>query len=159
MDYTEKLHECMIKLHKQEKAVTKCCIKEFGMSEMKIKDFTYLDLISNNKNLTTTTMANILKITKPSVTEIINKLIKQKFVYKEPSAEDGRVFYIKLTEKGDKIANFEYYRSLKQIEGLKHLLSKDEILSMINILNKVIASYDQKIENTAKDDLYTYLKS
>ena len=38
-----------------------------GLKDFEVKEFAYLELISNNENLTTTAMAEILQITKPSL--------------------------------------------------------------------------------------------
>lgn len=51
--------------------------------------------------------------------------------------EDGRIFYIRLTEKGQRIARAEESSLLRVIEKMAESLNEKEIETLIRILGKV----------------------
>lgn len=53
---------------------------------------------------TPTALAEALKLSKPSVSAIVNRFVKEGYVRKERSTLDRRSFHIQLTEKGQAIA-------------------------------------------------------
>ena len=121
--------------------LSKCNIdisKELGSYEMQIKQFHYLALIEKTPNMTFSELSEILNITKPSVTEIINKLTKLECVYREQSSSDKRVFYIKLTEKGKKIVKLKEISAGKFAEERLGSLTDEEISNFMNILKKLL---------------------
>ncbi len=120
--------------------LSNCCIevsKELGSYDMQVKQFHYLQIINQNSDLTSSKLSEILNITKPSVTEIINKLIKLGCVYREQSSSDRRVFYIKLTEKGIKITKTRDLAVHKFAEENLPSLTVEEMIIFINLLNKI----------------------
>ena len=68
---------------------------------------------------------------------MVNKFVKMDCVYKEKSSKDGRIFYIRLTEKGQKIARAEENALLRVIEKMADSLDEKEIDTLINLLEKV----------------------
>ncbi|WP_320046641.1 MarR family transcriptional regulator [uncultured Ilyobacter sp.] len=133
----EELTGLIIKFYNE---LSKCSIetsKELGSYDMQIKQFHYLSLIDKNPNMTSSELSEILNITKPSVTEIINKLIKFECVYREQCALDKRVFYIKLTEKGKKIVKLRKLSAEKFAEKKLDSLTDEEISNFIKIFRKL----------------------
>ncbi|MCW7552372.1 MarR family transcriptional regulator [Endozoicomonas gorgoniicola] len=86
-------------------------IEDLGAADLTAKQFFYLETIDKTPDLTTSQFAKLLNITKPSVTEIINKLHKAGCIYRKKDPNDGRVHFIELTDKGKKVAR---YKSLAQ---------------------------------------------
>ncbi|WP_319370504.1 MarR family transcriptional regulator [uncultured Ilyobacter sp.] len=121
--------------------LSKCSVetsKELGSYEMQIKQFHYLSLIDKTPNMTSSELSEILNITKPSVTEIINKLIKLGCVYRDQSSSDKRVFYIKLTEKGKNIVRLKEISAEKFAEERLDSLTGEEVSNFIKIFRKLI---------------------
>ena len=58
-------------------------------------------------------------------------------VYREKSPDDGRIFYIRLTEKGQMIARAEEKALLKVIEKMADSLDEKEMDTLIKILEKI----------------------
>ena len=117
-----------------------CRSKVFGMysiAEMTVKQINYLKIIDNYDNMTFSKLAEITKITKPSVTELINKLQGLGCIYKEKCAEDGRVSYIRLTEKGINIARHESTAVKNLIDRMMKSLNNEEVNELIKIFNAV----------------------
>ncbi|WP_440948660.1 MarR family winged helix-turn-helix transcriptional regulator [Methanosarcina sp. T3] len=108
-----------------------------GLSEITIKQIGYLKIIDEHGDVTFSRLAKITRNSKPTITEMVNKFVKMDCVYKEKSSEDGRIFYIRLTEKGRRIARAEENALLKVIEKMAGSLDEKEIDALINLLEKV----------------------
>jgi DNA-binding MarR family transcriptional regulator len=68
---------------------------------------------------------------------MINKFVRMECVYRERSSDDGRMFYIRLTEKGQIIARSEQNSLLKLIEKMADSLDEKDMDDLIQILRKV----------------------
>jgi DNA-binding MarR family transcriptional regulator len=110
---------------------------KYSIAEMTVKQINYLKIIDNYDNMTFSKLAEITKITKPSVTDLINKLQGLGCIYKEKCAEDGRVSYIRLTEKGINIARHESTAVNNLIDRMMKSLNNEEVKELIKIFNAV----------------------
>jgi DNA-binding MarR family transcriptional regulator len=110
---------------------------ECGISDITVKQIGYLKAIDEHGEVTFGRLAKITKNSKPTITETINKFVKMEYVYREKSSEDGRIFYIRLTEKGQRIARAEENALLRVIEKMANSLDEKEIETLIRILEKV----------------------
>ncbi|PKG31636.1 MarR family winged helix-turn-helix transcriptional regulator, partial [Methanoregula sp.] len=63
--------------------------------------------------------------------------VRMDCVYREPSPDDKRVLYIRLTEKGQKIAQAEQHALRRVIERMMNSLDEQEMDLLIGILQKV----------------------
>ena len=111
---------------------------EIPIAELKIKQIHYLEIIGKSTGLTFSLFAEKLRITKPSVTNIINQLIKLECVRKDRCSIDGRKFYIELTPKGEKIAQFNDLKQKRLAEKILLALSDREIELFIELLHKIV---------------------
>ena len=109
----------------------------YSVAEMTVKQIHYLKIIDSSDNMTFSELAEKTKITKPSVTDLINKLEGFGCVYKEKSAADARVSYIRLTEKGINIARHENTALKNLIDRMMKSLNKEEVNELIRIFNAV----------------------
>lgn len=97
----------------------------------------YINVISTIHNPTFAELANQLGLSKPSVTLMINKLHEKGYVQKTQSHEDGRVYYISLTEKGKTIATAYNDAQHKVVEHIATRLNHEEIDTLIALLTKI----------------------
>ena len=74
------------------------------MSELTIKQIEQLKVIKDHKRITHSELVEITNLSKPTITEMINKFIKNGCAVKEKSPTDKRSYYVKLTDRGLKIA-------------------------------------------------------
>lgn len=109
----------VIKKHKEN------AISKEALSEITYSQFILIHRIRETENATITNLAQLLKLTKPTITTAVNKLIKMQLVKKEPSAHDKRVQYIELTAKGNSIGNAEMNAFDELIETMKVTLGDD----------------------------------
>ena len=109
----------------------------YRVDEMTVKQINYLKIIDSGDRMTISELAEKTGITKPSVTSLIGRLTDFECVYKEKCSADGRVSYIRLTEKGMNIARHESIATERLIERMMRSLSDREIKQLISLLNAV----------------------
>ncbi len=82
-------------------------------SALSYHDTLYLNIIEAHPNkYTSSQIADLLKITRPSVTEKINQLCKKGYILRTQSETDKRVFYLSVNPDSPKdyelVADYEY---------------------------------------------------
>jgi DNA-binding MarR family transcriptional regulator len=110
---------------------------ECGLSDMTVKQIAYLKVINEQGEVTFSRLAEITRTSKPTVTEMINKCVRMECVYREQCPDDGRIQYIRLTEKGRMIAQAEHAALRRVIERMMNSLDEHERGLLIEILGKV----------------------
>ncbi|HIH75273.1 MAG TPA: winged helix-turn-helix transcriptional regulator [Methanosarcina sp.] len=110
---------------------------ECGVSDITVKQIGYLKAIDEHGEVTFSSLAKITRNSKPTITEMVNKFVKMEYVYREKCSDDGRIFYIRLTEKGQRIARAEESALLRVIEKMADSLNEKEIETLIKILEKI----------------------
>ncbi|MCC5910446.1 MAG: MarR family transcriptional regulator [Clostridiaceae bacterium] len=85
-------------------------------------------------------ISNFFQIAKPSVTTMINELIKKNYLLKVPSATDRRSYTVSITEKGQELvvsAHEEYFKAIAILEekmGAKDFKSFIELIQKANTI-------------------------
>ena len=110
---------------------------ECGLSDMTVRQIAYLKAIAEQDEVTFSRLAEITQNSKPTITEMINRFVRMECVYREPCPDDGRILYIRLTDKGQKIAKAEHHALRRVIERMMNSLDEDETDLLIGILQKV----------------------
>ena len=109
-----------------------------GVSQLTISQFQYINAIHELKQPTITEIAHQLSIAKASVSTGINKLIDKGFVTKTQSEQDKRIFYVSLTEIGEKLINAKHKALKEYVEFINTTLSKEEKEHFEAILIKLV---------------------
>jgi DNA-binding MarR family transcriptional regulator len=104
---------------------------------MTVRQIAYLKTIDEQGEVTFSRLAEITRNSKPTISEMINKFVRMECVYREQSQKDGRIVYIRLTDKGKKIAQSERYALRRVIEQMLNTLDEHEMDLLIGILQKV----------------------
>lgn len=136
----EKKEHLFIIFEKLIKIKSECSsqiFSECGLSNLTLKQIEYLKTIDEYEEVTFSRLAKITSNSKPTITEMINKFVKMECVYRERSQNDGRIFYIRLTEKGQTIAHAEEHALLQVIERIANSLDEKEMDMLIKILGKI----------------------
>ena len=110
---------------------------ECGLADMTVKQIAYLKVIDEHGDVTFSRLAEITRTSKPTVTEMVNRFVRMECAYRQKSPEDGRVVYIRLTEKGRMIANAEQNALNRMIERMVRALDENEVDLLLEILRKV----------------------
>jgi DNA-binding MarR family transcriptional regulator len=137
MEREEHLCELFENLLKAKNECSCSIFSECGLSDMTIKQIAYLKVIDEQSDVTFSRLAEITKNSKPTITEMVNKFVRMECVYREPCRDDGRILYIRLTDKGKMIAQAEQTALLRVIERMINSLDEDELDLLIGVLQKV----------------------
>jgi len=138
MDIENQLLEALRKFNDRHEQCHSELIKEINISELKVKQFHYLEVIKQNKYLSFSQFATLLGVTKPSVTSIVNQLIKLDCVTKRQCTKDGRRFYVELSKKGEQIVAFKELQFERLVKKIVVSLTETEIDIFIRLINKIV---------------------
>ena len=89
-----------------------------------------------NAPITPLMLSHFFRIAKPSVTSMINSLIKKDYLIKTPSATDGRSYTITITEKGTQLVESTYNEYFKTMEKLIEKMGYKEFALFIELIQK-----------------------
>ncbi|MFT8313111.1 MAG: MarR family transcriptional regulator [Clostridium sp.] len=137
MDINKKLYDTYKQLMEVKGQCSCKLIDELNMSELTLRQIEYIKKFDQQECITTSKLAEVLDLSKPSVTEMIKKFIKLDCIYKQKCNKDGRVYYIHLTERGKCIARFDELTTKRVVDRIMESLNEDEINTLIDLLSKV----------------------
>ena len=75
-------------------------------------------------------------LSKPTITEIINKFFDAKLIVKENCVDDKRKYFVRLTKRGELLAKSNVLESKKAVGKMFDKLSNTEIDNLVKIFNK-----------------------
>jgi DNA-binding MarR family transcriptional regulator len=137
VDREEHLFEVIENLLRLKNECSCTIFSECGLSDLTVRQITYLKAIAEQDEVTFSRLAEITHNSKPTITEMINKFVRMECVYREPCPDDGRILFIRLTDKGQKIAKADHHALRLMIERMMNSLDEDETDLLIGILQKV----------------------
>ena len=112
--------------------------------QFNITDYYYLTTIYNMENPNLGEVAEKLKLTKPAISALVKRLTKHELIEKIQSDEDGRIYYIKVTERGRKIIEGDN-AVYSQFTGLlSEIISKDQLKELDCLLDEVVKRLKNK---------------
>lgn len=112
-------------------------VSECGLPDMTVKQVAYLKVIDEQGEITFSRLAELTRTSKPTVTEMINRYVRMECAYRERCPDDGRIQYIRLTEKGRAIAQAEQSALRRTIARMMNSLDDREMDLLIGILEKI----------------------
>ena len=112
--------------------------------QFNITDYYYLTTIYNMNNPNLGEVAEKLKITKPAISALVKRLTKHELIEKIQSDEDGRIYYIRVTERGRKIIEGDN-AVYSQFTGLlSEIISKDQLKELDCLLDEIVKRLKNK---------------
>lgn len=81
-------------------------------------------------------ISNFFGIAKPSVTDMINSLVKKDYLIKIPSKVDKRSYTLKVTLKGHELLESTYNEYFRTLEILEERMGYQEFKLFIQLLQK-----------------------
>ena len=110
----------------------------FNFKDLTITQMHYLEMISELKNPNLTELATAMKLTKPTVTVLVDKLIEKELVYKVQSDADRRSTHLHLTERGKLINQMHEYAHRRMVEEIEKKINSDEAIQLTRLLEKIM---------------------
>lgn len=109
-----------------------------GFSELSMRQLLYLETIARMDRPAFSELAEKLEVTRPSVTALVQKLIRMGYVKKVQSEEDRRVYHIVLTPKGEQFNQMHANVHRLIAQKLTENLNADEVQQLSDLLQKVM---------------------
>jgi DNA-binding MarR family transcriptional regulator len=114
-------------------------IKKYQEEGFTARQIVYIDTINMLGNPNLGEIARALKLSKPSVTVIVDKLASKGYIQKFQSDEDRRSFHVHLSAKGKKLVKMHGQTHNKIVEILENNLDSKDLKTLVAILNKVVS--------------------
>ncbi len=118
--------------------------KEMISNKLTYNSMLYLDIIlAHSGEYTASNIADMLHVSRPSVTQKINELEKMGYITKKQSSSDKRVFYLHFNEREAAEKFIDNYEKLdKKILGkMKEKYSDKDIDKFLNMLSFVSQAF------------------
>ena len=141
----EKLLRSFMQFHKagwHEHSVAGCT-----PSEIKVLFCVRKGMKHNNSIITVSEISKILRVTSPTVTQILKKLEANGFVVRHADDIDRRVVRITLTEKGQSVAHKAEEEFHASLDGLIDYLGEEQCIQLADLLSRVFHYYHEKAAN------------
>jgi DNA-binding MarR family transcriptional regulator len=114
-------------------------IKKYQEEGFTARQIIYIDTIDMLGNPNLGEIARVLKLSKPSVTAIVDKLASKGYIEKFQSDEDRRSFHVHLSAKGKNLVKMHGETHNKIVDMLQNNLDSKDLKALVRILNKVIS--------------------
>lgn len=88
-------------------------------------------------------IAELLGVSKPMIAAHIQVLLKKGYIYKEPSLEDKRSFYVLPTDKALQLTNRFEIKQTEYLKTIEATLSENEFDELIRLLNKSLPTLNK----------------
>lgn len=122
----------------------------FGLKPSEIRVLITIRLGNNKADkqvLTVSEISKRLKVTSPTITQMVNSLLAQGLVVRTSDSQDRRVSGILLTEKGELLADRAVSKIRDTFAGMVDYLGQEQSDTLVNLLNKVHAYFEQLQNN------------
>ncbi len=114
-------------------------IKKYQKEGFTARQIVYIDIINMLGNPNLGEIAKALKLSKPSVTAIVDKLASKGYIEKFQSDEDRRSFHVHLSAKGKNLVKMHAQTHNKIVDMLQDNLDSRDLKNLVTILNKVVS--------------------
>lgn len=112
-------------------------IKEY--EDLSARQLEYIDAIDRLGNPNLKEIAQALKLSKPSVTAIVDKLTSKGYIDKFQSDEDRRSFHVHLSAKGKKLVKLHDETHNRMADLFRKNLDSKDLKKLVSLLNKVVS--------------------
>ena len=112
--------------------------EQYSFKDLTLTQMHYLEMISELENPNLTELAAAMKLTKPTITVLVDKLIEKELVYKVKSDADRRSTHLHLTERGKLINQMHEYAHRRIVEQIEKKIDEDEMAQLMALLEKIM---------------------
>jgi len=139
--------ETIIYLYTESRRLTKGIAREVGLTGPQL---TVLKLLETFQNLSLSSLSERIRAQNSTVTGIIDRMEREGLVTRERSKTDRRVVYIKLTDKGAKLAREIRVEPLEIFRTALTALTQADLRDLLRILMKLQKRVLARVEAQAE---------
>ena len=137
MTTDETLNELLVRLFKDIMEIEGKCLVTEEFKDLSYNDFHVIEAIGVDEPKTMTTVAKLMNVTTGTLTKAMDGLTRKGYVFRERNAQDRRVMWVSLTEKGR--AAYKHHEAFhhEMIAQVKGQLTEQETPILIYALAKL----------------------
>lgn len=129
-----KLFTVILRAHNSLMEIDKRDIRRYGLNQT---EFGVLELLYHKGSLPLQQIGEKILITSGSITYVINKLESKELISRKVCAEDRRIIYATLTEKGTELLSRIFPEHTKALEKALGGLNSEEKKIAIDLIKKI----------------------
>lgn len=114
-----------------------------GLMNLTVSQVQYLEAIAIGEKATITSVAETLRVSKPSATTAVQRLIRLGYVARSRSEQDRRVHFLALTEAGKDLAQAKQRVVDEYEEHIRAALTPAELAGFENAIGKLVRHFNQ----------------
>jgi DNA-binding MarR family transcriptional regulator len=114
-------------------------IQQYAEEGFTARQIEYIDVINILGNPNLGEIAKVLKLSKPSVTAIVDKLESKGYIQKFQSDEDRRSFHVHLSAKGRKLVEMHNETHNKIADLFRNNLDSNDLKTLVSLFNKMVS--------------------
>ncbi len=103
-----------------------------------------LSLISEHEGITMKEVAAFMKVSAPSATSFVNRLVKMKWIERLTDASNRKLVRLKMTPAGKQMLTEKIAQKKQIMRGIISLLSAEDQAQMIRIYRNLLTSLSRK---------------
>lgn len=143
----DQIVETIIYLYTESRRLTKGMAREVGLTGPQL---TVLKLLETFQDLSLSSLSERIRAQNSTVTGIIDRMEREGLVGRERSTSDRRVVYIRLTDKGQKLAREIRVEPLEIFRSALISLSQADLRDLLRILMKLQKRVLARVEAQAE---------
>lgn len=116
-------------------------ISKTSLQHLSYNHLLYMDAVYQMETPTLSEISDFLELSKPSVTVMVNKLIKENLLEKFQSPVDKRSFQIRLTKNGKAFITYEKDIFMETVGQVFKSLTDEEIILLKALLRKGLKEF------------------
>ena len=133
----ERIVELVSKLSHSLGEMEELSKEKYEFSELTVTQMHYIEIISKLKNPNVTELASELKLSKPTVTVGVDRLIEKGYIEKVQSDGDRRNSHLHLTIKGERKNEMHEYAHNGFAELIKESVDEHDMRLLEGLLEKI----------------------
>lgn len=144
--FSAKANELLVEIYRNVQILEQNELKEHRL-DLSISEMHMIELIAKSKaaGMTVSEIAQQLKVTKPSVTVAVNKLVQKGYCEKQRLPGDGRAVQVVLTPAGKKVEAFHRRCHRRIIAEICEDLSDTEREELLNTMTRINSYFQTKL--------------
>ncbi|MBQ3320404.1 MAG: MarR family transcriptional regulator [Spirochaetia bacterium] len=150
MNSSEKLSDTLLQMYKNVINLEDNARKNVNIRiKLSINEIHFLEAVGSGckGGCTISALADLLHISKPSVTVMVNKLESKGFLKKNPSTEDGRSVKVVLTRDGAKVNAYYRYFRRRLIKKINDGLTDQEKEFLAKAFEKINIYFKESLDD------------
>ena len=139
------LNELLVEIYRNIEILEESELKKSRLN-LSISEIHLIELIAKaGGGMTVSELAEWLKVTRPSVTVAVNKLVQKGYCEKRRREDDGRAVAVALTKAGRKVEAFHARCHRSMIREISDDLTENEKAELLRTMSRINTYFRTKI--------------